>query len=171
MELAQPNTTLGLPQETRGIASMKFTVPDLKSLSGAVRSLSARERAALSAMIRRRQPDFCEIIDEVGMDPRCAPAHRFCTVFCALALKHAEEAVLLRLPRFQGDDFEEVCGFMARGDTQIGRMASGYPKRILRHVLSRMHFDGDDTAWLCTTISAFLFLVEKSAEERRLQEG
>jgi hypothetical protein len=166
MEPAKPNTSMGLPQETWVIASMKFTVPDLNSLSAAVRSLSARERTALSATIHRRQPDFCEMIDEVGMDPRCARAYRFCTIFCALALKHAEEAVLFRLPRFQGDDFEEVCGFMARGDTQIGRRACGYPKRILRHVLSRMHFDGDDTAWLCTTISAFLFLVEKSANSQ-----
>ena len=143
---------------------MKFTVPDLRSLSTAVRFLSARERTALSAMIHRQQPDFCEIIDEVGIDPRCAQAHRFCAMFCALALKHAEEAVLFRPPRFQGDDFEEVCGFMARGDTQIGIRACGYPKRVLRHVLSRMDFDEDDTAWLCTTISAFLFLVEKSAK-------
>lgn len=143
---------------------MKFTVPDLRSLSAAIRSLSARERTALSTMIHRRQSEFCEIIDEVGVDPRCAQAHRFCTMFCALALKHTEDAVSFRLPRFQGDDFEEVCGFMARGDTQIGRMASGYPKRVLRHVLSRMNFDEDDTAWLCTTISAFLFLVEKSAK-------
>jgi len=116
-------------------------------------------------MIHRQQPDFCEIIDEVGIDPRCAQAHRFCAMFCALALKYAEEAVLFRLPRFQRDDFEEVCGFMARGDTQIGIRACGYPKRVLRHVLSRMDFDEDDTAWLCTTISAFLFLVEKSAKD------
>jgi hypothetical protein len=143
---------------------MKFTVPDLRSLSAAVLSLSARERTALSAMIHRRQPDICEIIDEIGMDPRCTQAYRFCTMFCALALKHAEEAVLFRFPRFQEDDFEEVCGFMARGATQIGRRASGYPKRVLRHVLARRRFDEDDTAWLCTTISAFLFLVEKSAK-------
>ena len=161
MELAQPNATLGLPQETWVIASMKFTVPDLKSLSAAVLSLSAREHTALSAMIYRRQPDFCEIIDEVGMDPRCTQAHSFCTIFCALALEYAEEVLSFRLPRFQGDAFQEACGFLARGDSQIGRKASGYPKRILRHVLSRVEFDEHDTAWLCTTISAFLFLIEK----------
>jgi hypothetical protein len=150
---------------------MKFAVPDLKSLSEAVRSLSAREVKALSAMIQRRQPDFCEIIDEVGMDPRCAQAHHFCTVFCALALKHAEEVAHYGVPRFEGDALEEVCGFMARGETQIGRRACGYPKRMLCHVLSHMDFDEDDTAWLCMTISAFLFLVEKSAVERRSQDN
>jgi len=151
---------------------MKFGVPDLKTLSKAVRSLSAWEGTALSAMIHRRQPDFCEIIDEVGTDPRCAQAHRFCTMFCALAFKHAEGSIRYRLPRYQGDDFEEVCGFVARGAAaQIGKTACGYPKRISRHVLINNQFDEDDTAWLCTTISAFLFLVEKSVGERTLQEG
>jgi hypothetical protein len=140
---------------------MKFGVQDLKRLSRAVRSLSAKETRALSTMLHRRQPDFCEIIDEVGMDPRCVQAHRFCTMFCALAFKHAEGAVGYRLQRFQGDAFQEVCGFMARGETKVGKTACGYPKRILRHVLIQ-YFDEDDTAWLCMTISAFLFLVEKS---------
>jgi hypothetical protein len=151
---------------------MKFVVADLEGLSKAVRSLGAREGTALSAMIHRRQPDFCEIIDEVGMDPRCAQAHRFCTMFCALAFKHAEGSVRCRLLRYRRDDFEEVCGFMARGAAaQIGKTACGYPKRIPRHVLINNLFDEDDTAWLCTTISAFLFLVEKSVGERTLQEG
>lgn len=142
---------------------MKFAVPDLKSLSKAVRCLNARERTALSAMLHRRQPDFCEIIDEVGMDPRCVQAHRFCTMFCALALSHAEKAAVSRLPRYPGDAIQEVAGFMARGEeAQIGRGASGYRKRILRHVVIHDDFDEDDTAWLSTTISAFLFLVEKS---------
>lgn len=150
---------------------MKFGIQDLKRLSTAVRLLSTQEIRALSTMIHRRQPDFCEIIDEVGMDPRCVQAHRFCTLFCALAFKHAEQVDRHRLPGFQGDNFEEVCGFMARGEeTQIGITACGYPKRILRHVLTH-YSDEDDTAWLCMTISAFLFLVEKSVKESRLQES
>jgi hypothetical protein len=142
---------------------MKFSVSELKSLSMAVRSLSAREGTALSAMLHRRQPDFFEIIDEVGMDPRCVRAHRFCTMFCALAFGYAERAAGYRLPRYLGDAIQEAAGFMARGEeAQIGRRACGYPKRILRHVLTHDDFDEDDTAWLCTTISAFLFLVERS---------
>jgi hypothetical protein len=142
---------------------MKFAVSELKSLSKAVRSLSARECTALSAMLKRRQPDFFEIIDEVGTDPRCAPAHLFCIMFCALAFGYAERAAGYRLPRYPGDAIQEAAGFMARGEeAQIGRRACGYRKRMLRHVLTHYDFDEDDTGWLCTTISAFLFLVEKS---------
>jgi hypothetical protein len=147
---------------------MKFSVSELKSLSMAVRSLSAREGTALSAMLHRRQPDFFEIIDEVGMDPRCGRAHRFCTMFCALAFGYAERAAGYRLPRYLGDAIQEAAGFMARGEeAQIGRRACGYRKRILRHVLTHDDFDEDDTAWLCTTISAFLFLVERSLGRKR----
>jgi len=147
---------------------MKFAVSELKSLSRAVRSLSAREGTALSAMLHRRQPDFFEIIDEVGMDPRCGRAHRFCTMFCALAFGYAERAAGYRLPRYLGDAIQEAAGFMARGEeAQIGRRACGYRKRILRHVLTHADFDEDDTAWLCTTISAFLFLVERSLGRKR----
>lgn len=147
---------------------MKFSVSELKSLSKAVRSLSAREGTALSAMLQRRQPDFFEIIDEVGMDPRCVRAHRFCTMFCALAFGYTERAAGYRLPRYLGDAIQEAAGFMARGkEAQIGRRACGYRKRILRHVLTDDDFDEDDTAWLCTTISAFLFLVERSLGRER----
>lgn len=147
---------------------MKFAVSELKSLSEAVRSLSAREGTALSAMLQRRQPDFFEIIDEVGMDPRCVRAHRFCTRFCALAFGYAERAAGCRLPRYLGDAIQEAVGFMARcEETQIGRRACGYRKRILRHVLTHDDFDEDDTAWLCATISAFLFLVERSLGRKR----
>ena len=147
---------------------MKFSVSELKSLSMAVRSLSAWEGTALSAMLHRRQPDFFEIIDEVGMDSRCVRAHRFCTMFCALAFGYAERAAGYRLPRYLGDAIQEAAGFMARGEeAQIGRRACGYRKRILRHVSTHDDFDEDDTAWLCTTISAFLFLVEKSLGRKR----
>ena len=147
---------------------MKFAVSELKSLSRAVRSLSAREGTALSARLHRRQPDFFEIIDEVGMDPRCVRAHRFCTMFCALAFGYAERAAGYRLPRYLGDAIQEAVGFMARGEeAEIGRRACGYRKRVFRHVLTHDDFDEDDTAWLCTTISAFLFLVERSLGRKR----
>ena len=142
---------------------MKFAVPELKSLSKAVRSLSAQEGTALSAMLQRRQPDFFEIIDEVGIDPRCVQAHRFCIMFCALTLKHAEGDAGYRIPGYQAGAFLETGGLIARGEeARIGRRACGYRKRILRHVLIHDNFDEDDTEWLCTAISAFLFLVESS---------
>ena len=101
---------------------MRFAVPHLRSLSKATRELTARERTALSALLHRRQPDFCEIIDEVGMDPRCVEAHRFCTTFCALAFRHAEGAVGYRLARYPGHAIQEAAGFIARDDeARIGK--------------------------------------------------
>jgi len=89
-------------------------------------------------------------------------------MFCALAFGYAERAAGYRLPRYLGDAIQEAAGFMARGEeAQIGRRACGYRKRILRHVLTHDDFDEDDTAWLCTTISAFLFLVERSLGRKR----
>lgn len=97
------------------------------------------------------------------MDPRCVQAHRFCTMFCALAIEHAEGIAGSRLPRYPRAAFQEATGFIARSEeAQIGRMARGYPERIRRHVLVDGDFDEDDTTWLCTTISAFLFVVQMS---------
>jgi hypothetical protein len=142
---------------------MNFSVPHLKRLSKVVRSLSATEGRALSAMLRGRQPHFCQLIDEVGMDPRCVQAHRFCTMFCALAIEHAEGIARSRLPRYPRTAFQEATGFMARGDeAQIGTTACGYPELIRRHVLVDGDFDEDDTTWLCTTIAGFLFVVQRS---------
>jgi hypothetical protein len=147
---------------------MKFSVLELKYLSELVRSLSRRESKALSIMLHKRQPDFCEIIDEVGMDPRCVQAHRICTSFCAMAFRYAEEDARSRFPRYEGYEILETAGMVARGEeAQIGRRARGYRNRILRHVLMRDEFDHDDTGWLCTTIAAFLLTVEKHSDETK----
>ncbi len=97
------------------------------------------------------------------MDPRCVEAHRFCTMFCAVAVEHAEGIAGSRLPRYPRPTFQDAMGFVARGEeAQIGRRACGYPERIRRHVLVDGDFDEDDTTWLCTTISGFLFVVQRS---------
>jgi hypothetical protein len=113
-------------------------------------------------MLRRKEPHFCQIIDEVGMDPRCVEAHRFCLEFCALALKHAEGVAGRRLPKYPRYAIREVACLIAQGQPRVGKRACGYPERIRRQVLADGVFDEDDTAWLCTTISTFLFLVERS---------
>jgi hypothetical protein len=146
---------------------MKFSVLELKYLSELVRSFDRREGKSLSTMLHKRQPDFCEIIDEVGMDPRCVRAHGFCTSFCAMAFKYAEEDARSRLPRYLGVEIFEVAGFITRGEEkQIGRRACGYRNRILRHVLMHDEFDEEDTGWLCTTIASFLFIVETHFGEK-----
>jgi len=150
---------------------MKFSVSELKYLSILVPFLNTREYRRLSAMLHRRQPDFCAIIDDVGMDPRCIQAHEFCTTFCAIAFKHAEKDASSRLPRYSGYEFQEVARAIARGEeAKIGKRACGFRKRIACHVLSHYDFDNDDTQWLCTTISAFLFITESSMrQEKRVQ--
>jgi hypothetical protein len=89
----------------------------------------------------------------------------------AIAFKYAEEHAGYRLPRYSGYEFQEAAGAIARGEeAKIGKRACGFRNRIARHVLSHFDFDNDDTEWLCTTISAFLFITESSIRrENRLQ--
>jgi len=142
---------------------MKFGVPDLKTLSKAVRESDPLEDIPLSYLLHHRQPAFWWILDEIAMDPRCMEAHRFCTRFCALAFIYAEQAAGYSLPSYPEHIIRNMAGFMVRGEeAQIGKRACGFPKRIFRHVLRNSEFDEEDTEWLCTTISAFLFVVERS---------
>jgi len=84
-------------------------------------------------------------------------------MFCALAFRLAERAAGYRLPKYGEYAIRETAGYIARREVaQIGKRACGYRKRILRHVIDHSDFDDDDSAWLCTTISAFLFIVERS---------
>jgi hypothetical protein len=89
-------------------------------------------------------------------------------MFCALVFRHAERATGHRLPRYPGHVIQVTAGFIARGEeARIGRRACGFRKRILRHVLKHSEFDEDDAAWLCTTISAFLFIIERCLRRER----
>ena len=65
---------------------MKFTSDELRRLTAALPLFMSKAAARLSATFRRRQPDFCQMIGEVGLDPRCVRAHAFCVAFCAVAL-------------------------------------------------------------------------------------
>jgi hypothetical protein len=101
--------------------------------------------------------------DEVGEDPRCYDAHRFCTQFCEIAHKQAERFTPERLPIDSKYLFQDLAGLVAWDQKrQIGKRAVSFPNRIRRYVLTRGKFDEDDTQWLCTTISAFSVIIEKS---------
>jgi hypothetical protein len=142
---------------------MKFTVPKLKELAKAESSLNGAARVRLSAMLHRRQPELCELLDDVGLDPRCLSAHQFCTSICALALRHAEEEIRHRLPSYPTATIHELAGQIRRGEERrIGQRACGFRERIRRYVLINRQFDEDDTDWLCTMISTFFFLIERS---------
>ena len=143
---------------------MKFKVSDLKRVSGVVRTLGTREGKSLSTMLHREQPEFCEIVDEVGMDPRCIEAHRFCTMFCALALQHVKEITERRPLDLPSATFWDWACRLSQGRGICkGDRASGYRRRIQRHVLLAGEFDEADSDWLCTTISAFLLVLERSS--------
>jgi hypothetical protein len=140
---------------------MKFKVSDLKRMAGGVRTLGTREERTLSTMLHREQPEFCRIVDEVGMDPRCFAAYRFCTLFCALALRHAMAVTGRRLTGLSVFEFRDwACRLSQSRGARFGARVGGYPRRIRRHALLAGQFDKVDAAWLCTTLSAFLLVVE-----------
>jgi len=142
-------------------SEFRFTVSDLKRMAEAVRTLGTREGELLSVLLHREQPEFCRIIDEVGMDPRCVEVHRFCTLFCALALRHAKAVTGRRLLGLPILEFWDWARRLSRGrGARTGDRASGYPRRIRRHALLAGEFDEEDAPWLCTTLSAFLLVVE-----------
>jgi hypothetical protein len=142
---------------------MKFTVSDLKLMGQGVLSANEKDWKTLSKVLRKGQPHFCNIVDEVGMDPRCYGAYRFCILFCGLALEQAEIRTNEMLSAFTRYEIEDMASMVAQGrEEHVGKRAITFPSRIRRHVLSCVDFDEDDTQWLCTTISAFLATVEEA---------
>ena len=128
-----------------------------------VLSANAKDCKFFSELLHKRQPHFCNIIDEVGEDHRCYDAYQFCTQFCAIALEQAEIVTPEQLPIYSKFVYHDLASLIARGqEKQIGKRAVSFPNRIRRYVLCRSNFDEDDTQWLCTTISAFLVIIEKS---------
>jgi hypothetical protein len=131
-----------------------------------VLSANAKDWKFFSELLHKREPHICKIIDEVGEDPRCYDAYRFCTLFCAIALDKAEIITPEQAPIYSKYEFQELAGLIARGqERQIGKRAASFPNRIRKYVLSHSDFDEDDTQWLCTTISAVLVIIEKFVSE------
>ena len=142
---------------------MKYTVSDLRLMRQMVLSANAKDWKFFSKLLHKRQPHFCKKIDEVGEDLRCYDAYRFCTLFCAIALDKAEIITPEQAPIYSNYVYQDIAGLIARGqERQIGKRAVSFPNRIRRYVLWRSNFDEIDTQWLCTTISAFLVIIEKS---------
>ena len=142
---------------------MKFTVKVLKQLTILALSGGEKDESGLSEFLHEKQPHLCDIIDEVGLDPRCYDAHRFCTLFCATAQIYAEEVIDEPLTVFPGHLIHDVCCLVAqKQELHVGKRACTYPDRIRHYILSRLNFDEDDTSWLCTTISAFLVIIERT---------
>jgi adenine-specific DNA methylase len=143
---------------------MIFTVKDLKQLAFITMLSCTKDDEFFDEFLREDQPYFYDIIDEIGRDPRCHNAYRFCTHFCVAALIYASDKIADTFPAFSYNQVHDSLGFITRKkQLQLGRRAITYPDRIQKHVLFRLNFDEDDSRWLCTTISTFLVLIENAS--------
>ena len=144
---------------------MKYTVADLKLIKKMVDFSNTDDQLRLSESLHKNQPYFCNIIDQVKIDPRCLEAHLFCTLFCSLALERAQLLTNGCFPCFPEDLFHDTAYNIVQKYPGIGKRAETYPDRIKLHVLNRLGFDEEDTGWLQIMISAFLVTVEKFTNE------
>ena len=121
---------------------MKYTVSDLRLMRKMVLSANSKDWNLFSELLHERQPHFCNIIDEVGEDPRCYDDHRFCTLFCAIALEQAERALPYNPPIYSKYVFQDLAGLIARGQEElVGKRAVSFPNRIRRYVLPSSNFN------------------------------
>ena len=139
---------------------MKFTVYDIKLFRKMVGSADDDDEIRYSKRLHTKQPYFCNIIDQVKIDPRCSEAHRFCTLFCYLALDHAERVSEDDFNPFSEYGFHNIACMIVQKNPKIGKRAHTYPDRIKRHVLKNLEFDEEDNSWLEIMISTFLTIIE-----------
>ncbi|MEA3558401.1 MAG: hypothetical protein U9R75_04020 [Candidatus Thermoplasmatota archaeon] len=139
---------------------MKFTVYDIKLFKKMVGSADDDDEMRLSKRLHKKQPHFCNIIDQVKIDPRCSEAHLFCTLFCSLALDHAERVTEDDLNPFSESRFHNIAHMIVQRYPKIGKRAYTYPDRVKRHILKDLEFDEEDNDWLIIMISTFLTIIE-----------
>ncbi|MFC1705867.1 hypothetical protein ACFL59_03480 [Planctomycetota bacterium] len=144
----------------------RFAVADLELLAAMVRSANANDEVNLRASLRKQQPGFLDAIAEVALDPRSARAHRYCVLFCGLALDLAELSAGHQLPSFSEAEFRETGAQIVQGQATIGKRGLTFPKRISQRVLAREGFDHEDGPWLLMMISSFLVVLEESLASR-----
>jgi hypothetical protein len=78
-----------------------------------------------------------------------------------LAGAHLLSGVLGRWKTRSAPAIRELAGLVVqRQEARIGKRACAYRERVSRHAPSARAFDEDNTNWLCTTISAFLLIIE-----------
>ncbi len=140
---------------------MKFTVADLKLLRKMVNCANAEDEAILTRYLQKKQPGFFSLIQDVAIDPRCAEACRYCTLFCGLVLEQVDVEKGESLSLLSETEFRDIAGQVVRQDKDIGRRAMTYPDRISKHVLATTDFDHEDSGWLCMMIATFLVTVER----------
>jgi hypothetical protein len=138
----------------------RFTVKRLKLIKKMVDFSSPEDVIKYSKILKEKQPDFCGIIDEVKIDTRCLEAHRFCTLFCSLALEQAEMTWNEKFPGLSKDTFHDKAYKLAQKSPSLGPRGWKFPRRLKRYVLKN-EFDNEDSEWLGLMISAFLITFEE----------
>ena len=139
---------------------MKFTICDIKLFKKMVGSADDDDEMRLSKRLHTKQPYFCNIIDQVMIDPRCSEVHLFCTLFCSLALDHAEAVTEDDQNPFSESRFHNIAHMIVQRHSKIGKRAYTYPDRVKRHILKDLEFDEEDNDWLILMISTFLTIIE-----------
>lgn len=140
---------------------MRYTVTDIKLIKKMVNFSNIDDEICLSKRLHKKQSHFCKIIDQVKIDSRCLRAHLFCTLFCSLAIDHAERVTEEDFPSFPEELFHDTAYMVVQKNPKIGKRALTYPDRIKQYVLNSLDFDDEDTDWLQIMISAFLVTIEK----------
>ena len=147
---------------------MRFTVGDIKLFKKMVGSADDDDKIRYSRRLHKKQPHFCNIIDQLKIDYRCSEAHLFCTLFCSLALDHAERVIEDDLNPFSESRFHNIAHMIVQRYPDAGKRACTYPDLIKRHVLKNLGFDEEDYNWLIIMISTFLIIIEKLSVEDHL---
>jgi hypothetical protein len=138
----------------------RFTIKCLKLFKKMVDFSSSEDVIKYSKILKKRQPNFCKIIDEVKIDPRCLTAHRFCTLFCSLALEDAELFWNEKFPRFSEAALRKMTFKVAQKFPALGLRALKFPQRLKQYVFKN-NFDNEDSEWLGLMISTFLITLEE----------
>lgn len=138
----------------------RFTLKRLKLFKKMVDFSNHEDVIKYSKILKKRQPNFCKIIDDVKIDPRCLAAHRFCTLFCSFALEQAELLWNEKFPRFSEDTLHSMLFNVAQKFPVLGIRALKFPHRLKQDVFKN-NFDNEDSEWLGLMISSFLITLEE----------
>lgn len=145
---------------------MIFKVSDIKMINKMVSYSNEEDERELSDLLQKTQPHFYNDIDFVRTDSRCHEAYRFCVLFCAISLEHAE----LKSP------YEDIIvhdyylkstkSLIAQDKYTLDSRSKKLVSNLEKYVLNKYDFDDDDTFWLKITIGAFLILLEKQVYDK-----
>jgi hypothetical protein len=138
----------------------RFTVKRLKLFKKMIDFSNWEDEIQCSKHLQKKQPNFCKIISDVKIDPRCLEAYKFCVLFCSNALEQAEMISDREFPPLSESIFRGMTTKVAQEFPSLGLRALKFPKRLKKHIFKEK-FDDEDSLWLGLFISAFLITFEE----------